>query len=161
MGDREQGAAPDHPNVVAPPPGIHLAFILVGVAVQRGWAWHIAPESGVRFGLGLALVVGGHVIVGLFFLTFHRAGQNPLPNTPSPAVITGGLYRFSRNPVYSANVVIHVGIALMLDNWWILLLLGPAVAVMHYGVIVREEAYLERTFGEEYLRYKNSVRRWV
>lgn len=161
MGNREQEVAPDNPGVIAPPPGIHLAFILMGVAVQRGWAWHMAPESSLRFALGLSLVVGGHVIVALFFLTFRRAGQNPLPNTPSPAVISTGLYRFSRNPVYSANVVIHVGFALMLDNMWILLFLPPAVVIMHYGVIVREEAYMERTFGEEYLRYKNSVRRWV
>jgi protein-S-isoprenylcysteine O-methyltransferase Ste14 len=111
--------------------------------------------------VGGALVVAGIALSIGFSRAFQKSGQDRHPNRPTPAVITTGLYRYSRNPAYLSLVLGQVGIALLLDNVWILLTLLPALVIMHYGVIIREEAYLERRFGDEYLRYKSNVRRWL
>jgi protein-S-isoprenylcysteine O-methyltransferase Ste14 len=151
----------DHPNVIAVPPVLHLVAILLGVAAH----WYLRIE----FSLDLVFrAVVGWTLVGVgiatsiwFSLAFRRTGQDRHPNTPTPAIITTGLYRYSRNPAYVALVAIQVGVALLLDNVWILVTLLPALVVIHYGVIIREEVYLERRFGDEYLRYKANVRRWL
>ncbi len=80
---------------------------------------------------------------------------------PSTAIITTGPFRYSRNPAYVALTLLCVGLGVLLDNPWILVLLLPAVLLVHFGVVRREERYLERRFGEEYRRYKASVRRWL
>ncbi len=61
----------------------------------------------------------------------------------------------------SSQTAIYIGAGVMADAGWVLALLGPLLVVMHYGVIAREERYLERKFGDEYLRYKAKVRRWI
>ena len=77
---------------------------------------------------------------------------------PSTVIITTGPFRYLRNPAY---VALWVGLGVVLDNPWILVLLLPAVLLVHFGVVRREERYLERQFGEEYRRYKASVHRWL
>jgi len=78
-----------------------------------------------------------------------------------PTDDTEGPFRYSRNPSYLALAKIYTGIASVRNSLWAMLLLAPAVRVMQREVIGREERYLERTFGEEYLAYKAQVRRWV
>ena len=86
----------------------------------------------------------------------------PVPaRKPTTAIVRSGPYRFSRNPIYLAYSLLLLGIALWVNSVWLLATLGVAVALMHFFVIRREEEYLERRFGLEYLRYKASVRRWV
>ena len=92
-------------------------------------------------------------------LQFHRAGTTFDPRKATTALITGGPYRFSRNPSYVSLSLLYVGVGIAADSIWILGLFIPTLAVMHYGVICREERYLENKFGEEYLRYKRTVRR--
>jgi protein-S-isoprenylcysteine O-methyltransferase Ste14 len=156
--DRE---SPDHANVIVVPPLLHVVAILLGV-VAHGYARVQFPlDLVLRAPLGIVLVGAGVATSISFSRAFRRAGQGLNPNTPTPRIITTGLYRYSRNPAYVALVGIQVGIALLLDNVWILLVLLPVLVIMHYGVIIREEAYLERKFGDEYLHYKASVRRWL
>lgn len=153
--------ARDGAGVLAPPPLIYLAAILPGVGI--GWlvGGSIAPGSVLRLALGLLLIASGTALLWSFFRRFRASGQHPHPDAPTPSIITAGPYRFSRNPAYVGMTAITAGIGLALDNPWVLLLLIPALVLMQVGVIRREEAYLERKFGEEYLRYKGSVRRWV
>jgi protein-S-isoprenylcysteine O-methyltransferase Ste14 len=92
---------------------------------------------------------------------FERAGTNHGTHKPATALVTGGLNRFSRNPIYISLSLIYAGIALLANSAWALVLLVPLLIVMHYGVIVREERYLEMKFGEDYRRYKAAVRRWL
>lgn len=80
---------------------------------------------------------------------------------PTTVLITDGPFRFSRNPGYLALSLLYAGIAVIADSLWVLALLAPALFVMHYGVIAREELYLERKFGSQYLEYKARVRRWL
>ncbi len=77
------------------------------------------------------------------------------------AIITGGPYAYTRNPLYVALALFHGAVAIAAGNVWALLLLAPALLVVRYFVIAREERYLEAKFGEEYLRYKARVRRWL
>ncbi len=75
--------------------------------------------------------------------------------------MTDGPFRYSRNPIYIADAVLYVGLALALDWIWALALLPFVLVVVRFGVIEREERYLERQFSDEYLRYKQRVRRWL
>ncbi len=80
---------------------------------------------------------------------------------PTAALVSRGPYRFSRNPIYLSMSLLHAGIAIAADNIWMLGLLPPVMLIINYGVIVREEAYLERAFGDEYRAYKTRARRWL
>lgn len=91
----------------------------------------------------------------------RRAGTNVDPREPTTAIVTGGPYRFTRNPLYVSMTLMYTGISALANALWPMLLLPGVLAVMNKGVIEREERYLERKFGDEYLRYKAGVRRWV
>jgi len=93
--------------------------------------------------------------------TFHSAGT-PVPgNRPTTTIVKVGPYRFSRNPIYLAFSLFQIGIALGVNDAWILVTLVPAISITSFVVIPREERYLEERFGEEYAGYKASVRRWL
>ena len=149
----------DRPGVIAPPPLIYLVFILIGVGLELVWPTALAPIW-ARWPVGGSLIVIGIIIVVTVFRRFRQAGTNIEPYKPTTAIVTDGLFRFSRNPVYVAGAAAHFGIAIAADSLWILELLLPALLVIRYGVIAREERYLEAKFGEEYLAYKARVRRW-
>lgn len=104
--------------------------------------------------LGLAVAVWAIV-------TFVSAGTNVPTHKPSTTIVRRGPYRLSRNPIYVGLTAVMAGIGLMADNAWVLILLLPTVLVMHVGVILREERYLESKFGAEYRDYKSAVRRWL
>jgi protein-S-isoprenylcysteine O-methyltransferase Ste14 len=111
--------------------------------------------------LGIALLVLGVCLFGWFVSALTRAGTPVAPYSQTTAIVTTGPYRLSRNPGYLSMTLIYVGIALVADAPWTLVTLVPAVLVVHFGVIAREESYLERLFGDEYLRYKQRTRRWL
>jgi protein-S-isoprenylcysteine O-methyltransferase Ste14 len=83
------------------------------------------------------------------------------PTKPTTALVTEGPFRYSRNPIYVALTLLYVGVALLINALWILLLVVPAGLVLRYGVIAREEAYLTRKFGDAYRHYTAQVRRWL
>jgi protein-S-isoprenylcysteine O-methyltransferase Ste14 len=151
----------DHANVIVVPPLLHGVAILLGVAMHWYASVRFPLDFAFRAPLGIVLFGAGIVGSVSFSRAFRQSGQDLHPNSPTPRVITTGLYRYSRNPAYAALVAGQAGIALLLDNVWILLFLLPVLVIMHYGVIIREEAYLERKFGDEYLRYRANVRRWL
>ena len=89
-----------------------------------------------------------------------RAGTNLRPDRPATVVVTDGPFRFSRNPLYLSLIALYLGITLLFDAFWPLVTLAPALAVMHWGAVLRKEQYLEAKFGDEYRAYKARVRRW-
>lgn len=102
--------------------------------------------------------------VALFFSSVgkFRAAGTPVPgNKPTTAIVRAGPYRFSRNPIYLAFSLLQLGIAIWVNSLWLVATLVPAHAVMAWIVVPREERYLERAFGAEYLAYKSAVRRWI
>jgi protein-S-isoprenylcysteine O-methyltransferase Ste14 len=90
-----------------------------------------------------------------------RAGTNVDPREPTTAIVTGGPYRFTRNPLYLSMTLVYAGITALANALPAALLLPAVLAFMRRGVIEREERYLERKFGDEYMDYKARVRRWI
>jgi len=150
----------DRPGVIAPPPLIFLAGIILGVGLDLFWPGSFWPVY-ARYWFGGALIFAGFSGAFLAFMRFRAAGTHIEPYKPTTAIVTDGLFGVSRNPIYLSMVAVTVGIGLALDNFWVLVMLAPVLVVMHYGVITREERYLTAKFGDEYLNYKNTVRRWL
>jgi protein-S-isoprenylcysteine O-methyltransferase Ste14 len=92
---------------------------------------------------------------------FKRSETSPKPHKPTRAIVTSGPFRYTRNPIYVSFTLVQLGVALWAASGWILLLLLPVLVTIRYGVIAREEDYLERKFGDEYVSYRRSVRRWL
>ncbi len=151
---------PDAPGVIAKPPFIYLAFLVLGLGLDWLWPNPLLPEV-LRYTLGGALIALGFALALASIRHFKAAGTNFDTQKPATAILTDGPYRISRNPIYIGLTAVYAGIGIALDAPWVWLLLLPALAVMHTGVILREERYLERKFGTEYLDYKKRVRRWL
>jgi protein-S-isoprenylcysteine O-methyltransferase Ste14 len=111
--------------------------------------------------LGAPLVVFAIALFAYSVATFRAAGTSLPARKPTTTIVRAGPYRFSRNPIYLAFSLFQLGIALWVNSVWLLATLVGAVALMHYFVIPREEEYLARKFGAQYLDYKASVRRWL
>jgi protein-S-isoprenylcysteine O-methyltransferase Ste14 len=149
-------------GVIVPPPLIYLGVLVAALAVD---ALAGGPVTGLnwtpRLMLGAALIVVGVVIPLIAAAQFRIAGTEVPPWKPSSALVTTSVYRFTRNPMYLGLTLIYAGIALLADSVLALIGLVPLLAVIHYGVIKREEHYLEIVFGEAYREYKQHVRRWL
>ena len=150
----------DNPNVIAPPPLIFLSGLLVGGFVS----WHF-PSSFLpaTFSVvaGVLFALAGFGVIAAAFVKMRRARTNVEPWKPTTAIVTGGVYGISRNPIYLGMILIYLGISFSLNSFWFLPPLVLVLFLMYYGVILREEMYLECKFGGEYLNYKNRVGRWI
>ena len=93
--------------------------------------------------------------------TFRRAGTRVETHKPTTAIVISGPYRFTRNPIYLGMFLGQIGLAIGFNSLWILGMLAPFFAVIRWGVVTREEAYLECKFSAVYLDYKSRVRRWL
>ncbi len=142
------------------PPLVYLALIAIGLVLEFAWQLPFLPHA-LAAPLGILLVVAAVALFSGSAGKFRAAGT-PVPgNKATTAIVRAGPYRFSRNPIYLALSLLHLGIAIWVDSLWLVATLIASVAVMACVVIPREEQYLERRFGAEYLDYKKSVRRWV
>ena len=150
----------DRPGIVLPPP---LLFVLPLIAAFL--ADKLAPTSfvhgPVRWIVGSLLVLAGLALNIGGFITQRRAGTDPIPFHPTTRIVSRGVYRFSRNPMYLGFGLWTLGIALLVNSVWMLSAVPIGLVLTDRFVIAREERYLERKFGEEYLGYKRRVRRWI
>ena len=154
------GQALDNPGVRVPPPILLIVVILAGYGLQQLWA--LQPTNSSRWFVAAWAVIGVGVTILVFsWAQFFREKTNVLHHRPASHLIQSGLYRFSRNPIYVSGLLLQLGIALLMNNLWIVLLVPVSKLVFDSYVIAREEAYLERAFGEVFLDYKRSVRRWL
>jgi protein-S-isoprenylcysteine O-methyltransferase Ste14 len=149
----------DAPGVIALPPLIYLAGLAVGFGLEALLPSASLPGP-VRWS-GVVFIVAGVLLQGSFISAFRRAGTNVDPYKPTTAIVTGGPYRITRNPGYLGFALVYTGIALLSSALWPLLTLIAVLVVIDRGVIAREERYLEKKFGAEYLDYKRRVRRWL
>ncbi len=150
----------DHAQVVARPPSIVLATLLLGLALEWLGPTHL-PGGRLRGALGIVLVAGGVALMAAAMRQFRRAGTHVETWRPTQALVTWGVYERSRNPIYLAMLAIYAGLAMLADSIWMLGLLVPLALVLRFGVIAREERYLEQKFGEPYRAYRARVRRWL
>ena len=150
------------PNVIVFPPVIVVATVVLAVGLQ----WLMPLGLLARIDLTCRTIVGGlALLVGLLptiagGMTLLRHGTNVLPSRPATALITAGIYRWTRNPMYTGGAPVMIGIAIIFGLDWLLLLMIPSWLTLHYGVVRREEDYLERKFGDEYRRYRAQVPRY-
>jgi protein-S-isoprenylcysteine O-methyltransferase Ste14 len=90
-----------------------------------------------------------------------RAGEQPDPAAPTHKIIKEGPFARTRNPIYLSFALFDLGVALLLNNLWIILALAVLMVYVDRGIVQREERYLDQKFGQDYLNYKGSVRRWI
>lgn len=153
----------DIPGVIAPPPLIAAGTLVLGLLLD--WLLPSTVLAGLlpisaRVVIGVPLIVAGLALSFIGSRTFVQAGTNVPPWEPALKLVTTGPYRWLRNPMYVGGIGALAGIAILLAADWLLVILVPGALLLHYGVVLREERYLERKFGEDYRRFKASVPRY-
>jgi len=152
----------DHPGVPIPPPLFYVATFLLAVLIQR-----LIQFDKEFFYTTTSKIVGSIIIVvGLFFSfpafrQFFKTKNTLVTIKSASSLQTTGIYSVSRNPMYLSLLLIYTGLAFLIGNWWNIILLPLLFLVVQEYIIKREEKYLERRFGQEYLNYKSKVRRWL
>jgi protein-S-isoprenylcysteine O-methyltransferase Ste14 len=139
---------------------VYLISLVSGAVIQLATPFPFLPGT-LAVPLGAPLVVVAIALFAYSVTTFRAAGTPVPARKPTTMIVRTGPYRFSRNPIYLAFSLFQLGIAIWVNSVWLLATLAGAVALIHYVVIRREEQYLERRFGAQYLDYKASVRRWL
>jgi protein-S-isoprenylcysteine O-methyltransferase Ste14 len=150
----------DRPGVPIAPPLLFVLPIVASLALE----WFVPTgfmHGALRWIVGVLIFVAGVALNVVGFITQKRAGTDPIPFNPSTRIVAHGLYRFTRNPMYIGFALCTFGLAVLVDSAWVLLAVPVGLVLIHRIVVTREELYLERKFGEEYLTYKRRVRRWI
>lgn len=158
MDERERDGA----AVRVPPPLVYLGAVVSGVLLH-GFVLpaRLALPTGARIAVPAAAALLGLWTIGGAIRLFRRSGQDPKPWEPTPEIVSTGVYRFTRNPMYVGMALLQIGIGVGLANGWIVALVPLVLVLVYWTAIRHEEAYLERKFGETYLTYKRRVRRWL
>ena len=155
-----RNASPDTAQVLILPPLLYGAAFVIGLLLHLAFPFHMLPNTLAR-GIGVVCVLASLSLVFTAFRALSRAHTPVDPLKPTTALVTEGPFCYSRNPIYLALTLLYLGVAFLVNALWILLLVVPAVLVLRYGVIAREEAYLTRIFGDTYRQYTAQVRRWL
>ena len=153
-------------GVIARPPLLFLAGLLLGFLAD-----HLLPLPFPVPRIGpvhwiSAIIAGCLILIGVAVFTagirnFSREATPVQGTKPARALVTTGVHGWSRNPIYLGMLLVYGGIGIALHSPWILILALPLAITIRYGVVAREEAYLERRFGDAYRDYKIRVRRWL
>jgi protein-S-isoprenylcysteine O-methyltransferase Ste14 len=153
----------DTARVIAPPPLIALGVLLLGFGLDRlspiGFAGAVVPRP-ARVAIGSALVVFAAWPMARALWRFRLARTHAEPWKPSTALVTRGIYRRTRNPMYQAFGLFVAGVAVAFASDWTFLLLPLGALIVHFGVVRREERYLEARFGDDYRRLRDRVPRY-
>lgn len=154
------GQDTDAPNVLTFPPIIFIMFYVMGYVTDRAFPIEIGnPDT--RWMAGGVLLALSIALVAWAVARFVRAKTHVDVRKPATALVSDGPYRLSRNPMYLAMTLFYAGFSVAFSLPLTLGFLIPCLVVLHYGVILREENYLEGKFGDGYRDYKSRVRRWV
>ena len=149
----------DTPGVIPPPP-IYGCALLIGLGLDWLWPSPVLPVP-VQYWVGGIVIALSFVLAAVVLREFFLAKTSFSSFSPSSALIRSGPFRYSRNPAYLSLSTLYFGLGIVVDSVWILGLGVVAVLITHYAVILREEAYLDRKFGDEYRAYLAEVRRWI
>jgi protein-S-isoprenylcysteine O-methyltransferase Ste14 len=150
-------------GVIARPPLLFLGALVLGCVLDRFQAlpFPLTGSEPVRWIIAGSLILIGVTLAAAGIRNFLRA-RTPVPtNEPTRALVTTGIHGWTRNPIYLGMFLLYGGIGLAAGSASILLLTLPLAIAIRYGVVAREEAYLERRFGDAYRDYRARVRRWL
>lgn len=147
-------------GMLVPPPLLLIAICALSIVAQLilFGSFNIST-SGVA--LGVLVILASVLIVVSCMKSFRAAGTPFRPVSPSTAIVNSGLYRFSRNPMYVGMAGLLAGVGSMLGSYVFIAAVVIFIVIVHFGVVMSEERYLEALHGEAYRRYKQSVRRWL
>lgn len=152
----------DAARVRIPPPLVFVSMMLVG-AVWQAFVLDVHLPVTRTLRVTIAVVVGllSASLAGWAHGYFRRTGQDARPWKPTPSLILDGPYRFTRNPMYVAMLLLQIAIGIGVDVPWTIAFAPLSLLLVHFLAVRPEEAYLEDKFGDEYRRYKSAVRRYV
>lgn len=140
-------------------PFYYVMSLIIGAALDRVRSVPVLPNY-------LSKPVGYTIIAASFLLLWRVEREFSACQTSSScrlgdsALITTGPFKLSRNPAYVGMAIMLLGVALMTNNLWLILLIVPTCLAVQRFCISKEEAYLEGKFGAAFSGYKAEVRRW-
>jgi protein-S-isoprenylcysteine O-methyltransferase Ste14 len=141
------------------PPIVYLVAIVAGLGLEASWPTPPLPNA--LASLGIVLVLLAVTLFALSIRELRVARTTFRTQQPTTTIVRTGPYRRSRNPIYLAFTLLQLGVGLWQNSAWVLGLLVPALVLVSWGTIAREERYLEEKFGDEYRLYKADVPRWL
>jgi|SRR3954452_135517 protein-S-isoprenylcysteine O-methyltransferase Ste14 len=150
----------DNPGLPIPPPLLFVLPILAAIPLE--WLYPTVLAAGAVRWISGALFVGLGIILDVAgFVTQRRAGTDPIPFRPTTRIVSHGVYRYTRNPMYVGFALCTLGLAILSDSLWMLAAVPIGLVLTNVLIVAREERYLQRKFGEEYRDYQRRVRRWL
>jgi protein-S-isoprenylcysteine O-methyltransferase Ste14 len=150
----------NHAQIALPPPIIFLGYLLSTLVLHWAVPFRTPWPVPLRI-LGGLLIVGGLVLGGSAIAEMRKAHTTPHPHQPATALVTGGPYRFTRNPIYLGFLLIFLGFTLLAGTLWGILLSPLLIGTITRWIIRAEETYLEGKFEDKYRGYSTRVRRWL
>jgi len=150
----------DNAGIIAHPPIFYVAAIAIGFGLEYLWPLPLGYDgprvvvTAIIFCIGLVFAVGG-------FRNFKKNDEDFNVHSSTEKILSTGVFGRSRNPLYFSLLLLIISIGLFFNKGWLLIVCIPLVLLINKLVIEKEEAYLERKFGDEYIEYKKKVRRWI
>ncbi|MBD2749092.1 isoprenylcysteine carboxylmethyltransferase family protein [Microvirga sp. BT688] len=162
----QQGTDAGTAGVIARPLLLFLGALLLGFVSDHLLPLPISVSSigsvhWISAIISACLIIMGVVLAAAGIRNFSEAGTPVPTNEPTRTLVTTGVHSWTRNPIYLGFFLMYVGIGIVVRSSWILIFMLPLAVAIRYGVVAREEAYLEARFGDDYRDYKARVRRWL
>lgn len=152
----------DHPGVYVAPPLFYVAIFFISIFIQRQFPLSESLfRSKIGFVAGIIFVLTALTILLPALIKFFQTKNTLITIKPANSLQTSGIYSISRNPMYLGLVVLYMGIGCFKGNAWSFILVPLLVLIITHFVIRKEEAYLIRTFGGDYVEYQRKVKRWI
>ena len=143
------------------PPYLVITSLISSLTLEYLYPVAFTTGSSIQFFLGLVIIIVSIILFYCTFIIFKSNAENPHPRSVTTQLFLGGTYKYSRNPIYLGFVLMLIGCSICFNSVWYLVFAILELILLHFGVILPEEKYLEKEFDKVYLEYKNSVRRWI
>ncbi|MBK5212466.1 MAG: isoprenylcysteine carboxylmethyltransferase family protein [Flavobacteriaceae bacterium] len=152
----------DHPGVYFPPPLFYVLIFFISIFAQKQFPLpNTFWKTNIAFIAGAIFVIIGVIILLPALIKFFKTKNTLITIKPANSLQTSGIYAISRNPMYLGLLTLYTGIAFFKGNLWTFLFIPLVLLVVTKFIIVKEEQYLGRNFGTDYLEYCKKVRRWI
>ncbi len=151
----------DHPGVYFPPPFLYVVIFLFSLLLEKLIDINSFFESTPASIASLVFLIAGFAFMLPALIKFFQTKNTLIPTKPATSLETSGIYSFSRNPMYLGLLLIYIGLAFLFGNWWTFILVPILIILVNKLIIIKEERYLERSFGPAYIDYRKKVRRWI
>jgi protein-S-isoprenylcysteine O-methyltransferase Ste14 len=150
----------DKAGVLIFPPLMYLLALATGILISYFFPHHFIDFS-IALPFGIIITILGITSL-ILAASLFRKNKNPVnPSGSTQLIICSGIYKYTRNPMYLGLTIIFIGLSIISNAWFSFIILFPLLIVCQKGIIEREERYLTRKFGNEYLEYQSKVRRWI